>query len=135
MKSFCKYNIMHNLIIAIPILCFGIILNSCKNYLVNKDLPSPSTRRAVGITQTGAWLQGSVELEGNLTTAKFEYGTSLSYGSHTSSVSSPKGVYVIWPVTITVTDLNPGTTYHFRLVATNGNGTTNGYDQTFTTLN
>jgi len=135
MKSFCKDNIMHNLIIAIPILCFGIILNSCKLDLVNKDLPSPSTRPAVGITQTGAMLQGSVELEGNLTTAKFEYGTSLSYGYHTSSVSSPRGDYAIWPVTITVTGLKPGTTYYFRLVATNGNGTTNGDDRFFTTLN
>ena len=29
--------------------------------------------------------------------------------------------------------LAPGTTYHFRVVATNGIGTTNGADQTFTT--
>ncbi len=34
---------------------------------------------------------------------------------------------------VNVLNLLPGTTYHYRLVATNGGGTTHGPDMTFTT--
>ena len=37
------------------------------------------------------------------------------------------------PVVVNVPNLLPGTTYHYRLVATNGGGTTYGPDMTFTT--
>src|SRR5262249_3281121 len=36
-------------------------------------------------------------------------------------------------VNATISDLVPGTTYHYRLVATNASGTTNGSDGVFTT--
>jgi hypothetical protein len=135
MKSFCKDNIRHKLLIAIPTLCFGIILNSCKKDLANTFLPRPSSAPATSITQTEATLSDLVYLEGNSTTIKFEYDTSLSYRYHTSSDLTPKGIYGNWVIHRNLTGLSPGTTYHFRLVATNGNGTTNGNDQTFTTLN
>ena len=37
------------------------------------------------------------------------------------------------PVSILLQNLSPGTTYHYRLVATNGGGTAYGADGTFTT--
>jgi hypothetical protein len=135
MKSFCNDNFMHKLLITIPILCFGIILNSCKKDLANTFLPRPSTVPATSITQTEATFSGTVYLEGNSTTIKFEYDTSLSYRYHTISDLTPKGIYGNWVIYRNLTGLSPGTTYHFRLVATNGNGTTNGNDHTFTTLN
>ena len=38
------------------------------------------------------------------------------------------------PVTATIRKLHPNTTYHFRITATNSNGTTSGTDQTLKTL-
>jgi hypothetical protein len=51
-------------------------------------------------------------------------GTSHNPGSGTSAV----------PVSAALSGLTPNTTYHFRVLASNGGGTSNGIDQTFTTL-
>jgi len=37
-------------------------------------------------------------------------------------------------VSITLSGLTPGTTYHYRVVGKNAAGTSNGADETFTTL-
>jgi hypothetical protein len=37
------------------------------------------------------------------------------------------------PVVVSIPNLQPNTTYHYRLVASNGGGTTYGQDMTFTT--
>jgi hypothetical protein len=138
MKSFCKDSIMHNLLTAISILCLAIILNSCNWHCDasgNKELPKPATDGAYSITQTEAELTGMVMLEGNSTKAYYEYGTSLSYGNVSERRTSSAGIHQNWPVPIKVLGLSPGTTYHYRLVAKNKNGTANGSDQTCTTLN
>jgi hypothetical protein len=138
MKSSCKDSILQNFLTAIPILCLAITLNSCNWHCDasgNKELPKPATDGAYSITQTEAQLTGMVSLEGNSTKAYYEYGTGLSYGNVSGSITSDAGIHQNWPVPIKVTGLNPGTTYHYRLVATNKNGTASGSDQTFTTLN
>jgi len=138
MKSFCKDSVMHNLLTAISILCLAIILNSCNWHCDasgNKELPKPATDGAYSITQTEAELTGMVMLEGNSTKAYYEYGTSLSYGNVSGSKTSDKGIHQNWAVPIKVGDLNPGTTYHYRLAAKNKNGTAYGSDQTCMTLN
>src|SRR5206468_1080131 len=60
------------------------------------------------------------------------YGTSTSYGSQTGSQSAGSGTSPV-SVFANVSGLSPSTTYHFRLVASNAGGTTQGSDQTFTT--
>src|SRR5262249_27309242 len=66
------------------------------------------------------------------TTWYFQYGTSASYGLNTpqQSQSSTSGAR---NVSAAISGLMPGTTYHVRLVATNGLGTTTGADTTFVT--
>lgn len=116
------------------LLCLTIFLHSCEKDPYKNALPKPATAMATNITQTGATLTGMVYLEGNSTTALYEYGSSSSYGNSTSSSHSGE-YHGSWPVPKPVTGLTPGTTYHFRLVATNKNGISMGSDQTFTTLN
>lgn len=85
------------------------------------------------ITTTGATLKGNVNPNGAITTAWFEYGLTTTYTGITSvtgfgAVTSPQ------PVSLPVSSLTPATTYHYRLVAQNSAGTTQGADATFTTL-
>jgi hypothetical protein len=94
--------------------------------------PIVHTDAASNIDKSKATLNGTVERNGHSTSWYFEYGTSTSYGTRTSTTdaSSSAGAR---PVSVTVSNLAPGTTYHFRLVATNGSGTVTGSDATFMT--
>ena len=94
--------------------------------------PAVVTKPASSVTDTEAKLNGTVNPNGQATTATFEYGTTASYGTKTppqnvGSGSSATGV------STTIAGLKPGTVYHFRLVATSAAGTGTGGDQTFTT--
>jgi hypothetical protein len=98
----------------------------------DKPAADAMTQAASGITDTGATLNGTVDSKGFDTTYHFEYGTSTSYGSKTADASAGAGSGAAL-VSAAVSGLAPGTTYHFRLVATNANGTSNGADMTFAT--
>jgi len=92
--------------------------------------PTVSTLTASNVTSVSAQLNASLNPNGSTTTAYFEYGTTTSYGS-----SSSVGNFgtVSQTISYTISSLSPGTTYHYRLTASNSNGTTHGNDQTFTT--
>ena len=77
-------------------------------------------------------MSGTVNANGTPTTYWFEYGTSTSYGlkTKTHNIGSwTRNRHVL----AFLFGLTPGTTYHYRLVASNGTVTTDGADQTFTT--
>ena len=84
---------------------------------------------------TTATLRGRIHPHGQETTYRFEYGLTDSYGS---SAPVPDGNIgsgdAVQPVEESVSGLAPNTTYHFRLVAANATGETQGPDGTFTTL-
>ena len=100
---------------------------------VTAQPPSVSTSAASSVTATGARLNGGVDPNGRTTTYYFEYGTTTSYGSKTSSSSAGSGTNAV-SVFKTVSGLTGGTTYHFRIVATSDAGTVTGADRTLTTL-
>jgi len=86
----------------------------------------------VAIGPTSAALGGTVNPNGRSTSWFVEYGVSTAYGSRSSSRSVGSGTAQL-AVAATVSNLSPGVTYHFRLVATSSLGTTRGADATFTT--
>jgi phosphodiesterase/alkaline phosphatase D-like protein len=93
--------------------------------------PEVSTGIASGVTQTSATISGTVNPEGYQTSYEFETGVSTSYGSQ---VFGDAGFGLgAQPVEVSLQDLAPGTTYHYRLTATSTYGTTYGQDMTFTT--
>lgn len=94
--------------------------------------PSVSTSSATSITQTTATLRGTVNPHGLATTYQFQIGRTTGYASHTNSYSAGSGT-TTKSVSVGVGHLTPGATYHFRIVATNADGTTAGSDRTFTT--
>jgi hypothetical protein len=90
------------------------------------------TGSSSGVSATAATLNGTVNPQGSATSYHFEYGTSSTYGSSTASQSAGSGTTDA-AVSAGLTGLTPGTTYHFRIVATNAVGTSVGVDKTFTT--
>jgi hypothetical protein len=97
--------------------------------------PSATTGAASGITQTAATLAGTVDPRGSATTYYFDYGTSPAYGESipASPGANVPGTSGSQSVSQAPSDLQPNTTYHYRLVATNASGTSYGADQTFKT--
>jgi hypothetical protein len=91
-----------------------------------------TTGPATGIGPYSATLVGSIDEIGVPTSYRFQYGPTTAYGSETPAVDLGSEI-TVQPVATTVAGLNPGTTYHFRLVATNKAGVGLGHDQTFTT--
>ena len=100
---------------------------------VRKITPSPDalTKPATGITLTSAQLNGEVNPNGLATTWYFEWGSSVAYGNSTPVTAAGAGTSNI-VVSHAITGITSGTTWHFRLVATNSQGTSHGRDLTFT---
>ena len=99
---------------------------------ISVTAPTASTGSASNITARTAVLSGTVNPQGADTKYRFEYGTNSTYGSATPWFAAGDGTSDL-TVSATVNDLQPGTTYHFRIVAENDGGTVEGNDQTFTT--
>ncbi|MCX6303419.1 MAG: BACON domain-containing carbohydrate-binding protein [Bacteroidetes bacterium] len=92
--------------------------------------PVVTTNDPTGITCTGATLNGSVNPNGLATSYHFEWGTTASYGNNTTTVAAGAGNTTL-TVNAPITGLIAGTTYHYRIVAVNVDGTGNGNDMTF----
>lgn len=99
---------------------------------VGAGKPSAVTLGANGVRIGGATLTGAVTPNGGATTYSFQYGTTSAYGAVTRSASAGKG-NTSQGVSASLSGLTPDTTYHYRVVATNAEGTAVGPDQTFTT--
>jgi hypothetical protein len=93
--------------------------------------PAVTTGAASAVTATTATLHGTVMPNKEMTTYRFEYGTTTAYGSQTPAGTTSGNASKA--VSADITGLAPSTTYHFRLVATNASGTVTGADARFTT--
>ncbi len=98
----------------------------------SRTLPLVSTGEASGATETGATVSGTVDSRGIETSYAFEIGTDTSYTGAKLFGDAGQGQGAE-PITVALQDLAPGTTYHYRLTASNADGTSYGQDMTFTT--
>jgi hypothetical protein len=110
----------------------GSATSAEQTFTTNPAPPSISDVGAREVTDTTALLAGRVDPNRSHTTYRFEYGTDTSYGSATAVDNAGSGA-APGPVSKAIAGLQPNTTYHFRLVASNAAGQTEGPDQTFTT--
>ena len=94
--------------------------------------PTVTTGAASDVTTEGATLAGTMNPQGAPTSYRFQFGTTAAYGSQTASVPAGAGTSA-QAVSAVVSGLSASTTYHYRIVASNDLGTTNGSDATFTT--
>ncbi len=94
--------------------------------------PTVATLAAVPVSQISAQLKATVDPDGEPESGcEFEYGTSTSYTASVPCAWEPGSGFSVhaW-----ATGLEEGTTYHYRVVASNALGTSDGPDQSFTTL-
>jgi hypothetical protein len=77
-------------------------------------------------------LTGLVDPHGQATTYRFEFGPTAALGAETppATTGTQSGAE---PVAVALAGLDPGTTYHYRLAATNLGGTVAGETRTVTT--
>jgi len=100
-------------------------------------LPHAQTDEPYGVDETEVVMSGTVNPMGSETAVTYEYGLTADYG--TTYPSSPEEIEE-WiggdqpqEVEQGLEELEPGTTYHYRVVATNSLGRVVGPDRTFTT--
>jgi phosphodiesterase/alkaline phosphatase D-like protein len=95
------------------------------------------TDAATGVARTKATLNGTAFPEGKaLSECRFEYGTTESYGS--TAPCSPQAASIPadetgHAVSAALVELQPTTTYHFRIATEGELGPAQGEDKTFTT--
>jgi plastocyanin len=94
--------------------------------------PTVATGTASAVTQTEATLSGTVDANGSGTEYFFQYGPTASYG-HTTALTGVPADNLNHKVSARLIGLAPGGEYHFRLIAKNEAGTTEGADQMFST--
>jgi plastocyanin len=96
------------------------------------EKPSATTGAGTAKSDTEVELTGTVNPNRQATEYFFEYGTSTGYGQSTAKTGAGSGSSGT-AASATLTGLSAATTYHFRLVAENGTGKTEGLDKTVTT--
>jgi hypothetical protein len=97
--------------------------------------PTVTTGSATEVTPTTATLNATVNPSGReVSECVFEYGTTEAYGSFAKCSSLPGSGSSPVAVSASPNGLSAETTYHFRISATNEDGTSKGSDETFTTL-
>ncbi len=94
--------------------------------------PRAVTGGALHVSNSTAEILGTVNPRGTETTYYFQYGTTTAYGaqSPTATANGTQGT----GVNAALAGLQPGTTYHYRLVAESPSaGSAEGQDRTFVT--
>ncbi len=95
--------------------------------------PIATTTPAVSVTATGATLSATIVSGIRETTFHFEYGTTTAYGTSTPERAVGEGNSVV-RVTAPIKFPATGSSFHFRVVATNGDGTSAGADRALPVL-
>src|SRR5437763_12074781 len=99
-----------------------------------EEKPTVKTEAASSLATTSATLNGVVNPNGSeVTECKFEYGTTASYSKTAACTPAPGSGTSNVAVSAAISGLSEGTEYHFRIVATNAGGTSEGADERFKT--
>ena len=93
--------------------------------------PVVATGGASAVAQNTATISAMVDSDGLQTSYGFQIASGTSYGPATGLGGVGAGLSET--VTLSLTGLQPGATYHYRVQATNVDGTSYGADQVFTT--
>ena len=97
-----------------------------------QDVLGLRTDAATELTESGAKLNGSFVGNDEGTGYYFEWGPTAAYGNKTAEADAPASTTET-PLSAVLAGLVPYTTYHYRVVATSGSGTSDSEDRYFTT--
>ncbi len=114
----------------------SLISNGSENFTLARYLvatkPTVTTGAVDAIFSTGATLHGNVIPNFGDTNVHFDFGLDTNYGTSTPIQDIGGGVASL-PVSSVLSGLNYSTTYHYRAVGVNNQGTTLGADAMLTT--
>jgi hypothetical protein len=102
--------------------------------LYNSGAPTAATSAATPVTSSAEVLNGTVNANNSSTTVTFEYGLTTAYGTSVTASQSPVAGLTDTAVSYLLSGLQPNTTYHYRVKASNSAATVYGDDFSFTTL-
>jgi hypothetical protein len=94
--------------------------------------PGITTGATSGVAENSATVAGQITPNARATTWHVEFGRTTAYGSRTPDQPLAAGLAPV-AVTAALAGLPARTAIHYRLVATNADGTSTGADATFTT--
>ncbi len=118
--------------ITVTIPVFEKYINEFLSFTGTK--PSVQVLQEENLKNTSVTLNGLINPNSLSTNVIFEYGTTNSYGNNIIASQSPLSGFSDMNVSVNLTGLSEGTTYHYRINATNSSGTTNSDDKIFTTI-
>jgi hypothetical protein len=106
-----------------PLLANSTVASSTGSFDTDSVPPVVSDVSAVEVADTSARMLGTIDPRNSATTYVFEYGTTPALGSSTAPLAIGAGAT---PITVSqvVGGLSKDTTYYYRLLATNGFGST-----------
>lgn len=125
------------MILSIVTCIFFAGITTIPTYAASSEVvPTVTTGSTSSITVISATLSGVVNANNASTgtTVTFQYGLTTAYGSTVPATPSPVDGNTDTAVTANLSGLEPGTTYHYRVLGSNSVGTTFGEDKTFTTV-
>jgi uncharacterized protein (TIGR02145 family) len=111
----------------------GTIYSSDMTFTTAGKVPDAETETVTSLKLNTVTLNGSVNPNYLSTSVVFEWGTSASYGNTSTPVQNTFTGNIPVNISADLTELIPGTTYHYRIKATNELGTTYGNDTIFKT--
>src|SRR5262245_3271394 len=112
--------------------CLGTLILIYSSASAQNGPPVVTTNPATFIASFSAKLNGALNPHGLPTTFHFQYGRTTSYGLTTAPQTQTGNNNR--NVSTHISSLTVTQTYHFRIVASNADGTRYGSDKTFTTL-
>lgn len=112
---------------------FSARVNTAAAFLVyQNNMPAVSDVSVSLLGETSAQVDFTLDTRNHNTSWQIEYGPTTAYGSTTTEGNVPASGSASSQST-GLSNLNPRSVYHFRVVAQNGHGTTYSEDQSFTT--
>jgi hypothetical protein len=132
LRSICRRAVTRSSAAVLLALSAGAVLLPASAHAATVPAPSVTTAGVSNVTYSSAILYGYVDAHGQLTSYAFQYGPTSAYGAQSPLAPAGNGTVTI-KVSQAVAGLQPGVTYHYRVIATGPGGTTKGADRTFTT--
>lgn len=107
--------------------------NTISFNVLGVEAPFASSDSAVDITNNSATIYGTVNPKGFSTVVSFEYGLTTNYGNIVTAIQSPLSINSNTVVSASLSGLNAGAQYHFRIKAESQEGITYSTDYVFNT--